>query len=135
MEERISTNTTRVSKSEGRTSSSVIWFWLFTICTAGIPLINLTPFFFQYTTFSAVVDLNTATLAPVVENKYFDIYYILMGCYVFIIIVSFYYASQFTTLWKRIKLFLLLDSIVIAEIITSVKYVVIYLIYFCKAYP
>lgn len=118
----------------GRTATHSCWFVLFCLCTAMLPCTNLTLFFFQPTALSKAIDLSTTSLDPKGPNTNFEIYYILIGCYIFIIIANIVYSWQLGTCTKRIKLYLLLDGLVIAMLATDVAYIVLHLKSFCIVY-
>lgn len=67
-------------------------------------------------------------------NRDFNIYYGLMVAYLLVITFNLFYSCQFSTIGHRIKLFLLLDNILVTMLAACISYVFVHLNTFCSVY-
>lgn len=57
-----------------------------------------------------------------------------IGLYAFITVVFTVYSCQFVTLWKRFKLFVMVDNIMICMLATDVAYAALHIVSFTSVY-
>ena len=105
------------------------------ICTFGVPFANLFLFQFQPVSLArGAIDPNNLQINNVGRSSDYTMFYIAMAIYIVVTAVFIVYSSFFTTVMERIKLYFLLDNIMVCMLGADVSYAALHIVNFTASY-